>query len=146
MDGTQLIDPRCNFDAPARDNCKNGDSLHHAHVAGIRVDRIAVKLPGSILVVRVKDIDWIEAVEDYVTLHVGSKRWLVRQCIGTLTLRLAESGFVRIHRSTLINSDRVHELRPLSKGEYTVVLSDGTELKLSRTYNQVLPLIAGYGF
>jgi two-component system LytT family response regulator len=76
---------------------------------------------------------------------VGVKAWLVRESIGALASRLAPSGFVRIHRSTLLNVDRVRELRPLTKGEFMVVLFDGTERKLSRNYRSALERLAGYG-
>jgi two-component system LytT family response regulator len=110
------------------------------------LDRIAVKSRGQLLVLRVREIEWVKAGQDYVELHVGSKYWLLRETIGTLETQLAPSGFVRIHRSTLVNIDRVRELRPLSKGEFMVVLLDGTELKLSRNYRKALKAIAGYGF
>jgi two-component system LytT family response regulator len=110
------------------------------------LDRIAVKSRGQLLVLRVREIEWVKAGQDYVELHVGSKYWLLRETIGALETQLAPSGFVRIHRSTLVNVDRVRELRPLSKGEFMVVLLDGTELKLSRNYRKALKAIAGYGF
>jgi two-component system, LytTR family, response regulator len=109
------------------------------------LERIAVKSRGQILVLRVREIDWVKAEQDYVELHAGSKSWLMREPLGALEARLAPCGFVRIHRSTLVNADRVRELRPLSNGEFTVVLLDGTELKLSRNFRKSLTLIAGYG-
>jgi two-component system, LytTR family, response regulator len=108
------------------------------------LERIAVKSRGQILALRVREIDWVKAEQDYVGLHVGSKSWLMRESIGALEARLAGCGFVRIHRSTLVNVDRVRELRPLGKGEFTVVLLDGTELKLSRNFRGSLSIIAGY--
>jgi two-component system LytT family response regulator len=117
--------------------------LAHARSA---TDRIAVKTgDGRILVVRLSEVDWVEANQDYVALHVGSKAWLVREAIGALELRLAPLGFVRIHRSTLLNVDRVRELRALSRGEFMVVLFDGTERKLSRNYRGALERLAGFG-
>jgi two-component system LytT family response regulator len=100
---------------------------------------------GRILVLRLNEVDWVEAHQDYVALHVGSKAWLVREAISALEPRLAPLGFVRIHRSTLLNIDRVRELRPLSRGEFMVVLFDGTERKLSRNYRGALDRLAGYG-
>lgn len=98
-------------------------------------DRLAIKDKGRIVVVRVAEIDWIEASGDYVSIHVGGKTWLMRETIAAIELRLALSGFVRIHRSVLVNVDRVAELRPQDKGEYAVLLRDGTELKLTRSYH-----------
>ena len=121
-------------------------SLEKPPAAALRaIDRIAVKGAGRVLVLRLREIDWIEAHADYVALHIGTKSWLIRNSISALEPRLAPAGFVRIHRSTLLNIDRVRELRPLSKGEYTVVLFDGTELKLSRSYRASLDALAGYG-
>jgi two-component system LytT family response regulator len=107
------------------------------------VGRLPIKSNGRIIVIRSADIDWIEAEGDYVSVHVGGKTWLTRETIAAVELRLALSGFVRIHRSTLVNADRVKELRPLDKGEYIVVLSDGTELKLTRNYRASVERLVG---
>jgi len=113
--------------------------------SGRPIDRIAVKTAGRVLILRVHEVDWIEASRDYVSLHVGEKEWLVREPISALEQRLTPAGFVRIHRSTLLNADRVRELIPLPRGEFTVVLLDGTELKLSRNYRGSLQRLAGLG-
>ena len=108
------------------------------------VDRLAIKDRGRIVVVRVAEIDWIGAAKDYLTVHTKGKTWLMRETIAAMELRLALSGFVRIHRSILVNTDRVAELRPCDKGEYLVLLKDGTELKLSRSYHaSVERLVSG---
>jgi two-component system LytT family response regulator len=106
-------------------------------------DRMPVKTNGRVMIVNVADIDWVEADGDYVSVHVGPKCWLLRETIAATEARLALSGFVRIHRSTLVNIYRVRELLPLSKGEFTVVLRDGTELKLSRNYRFALERLLG---
>jgi two-component system LytT family response regulator len=110
---------------------------------GSAVDRLPIKVDGRIIVIRVPDIDWIEAERDYVSINIGGKSWLMRETIAALELRLALSGFVRIHRSTLVNAERVKELRPQDKGEYTVVLNDGTELKLTRHYRSAVERLVG---
>jgi two-component system, LytTR family, response regulator len=110
---------------------------------GSAVDRLPIKMNGRIMVIRVADIDWIEADGDYVSVHVGDKTWLMRETIAAVELRLALSGFVRIHRSTLVNAERVKELQPQDKGEYTVVLNDGTELKLTRHYRTSVERLVG---
>jgi two-component system LytT family response regulator len=106
-------------------------------------DRFPIKANGRIVVVRLADIDWIEADGDYVSVHVGGKTWLTRETIAAVELRLALSGFVRIHRSILVNAERVKELRPRDKGEYTVVLNDGTELKMTRNYRTSVERLIG---
>ncbi len=108
------------------------------------VDRFPIKAnDGRIIVIRLADIDWIEADGDYVSVHVGDKTWLRRETIAAVELRLALSGFVRIHRSALVNAERVKELRPRDKGEYTVVLNNGTELKLTRNYRAAVERLVG---
>ena len=108
------------------------------------VDRLPIKAnDGRIIVIRLTDIDWIEADRDYVSVHVGDKTWLMRETIAAVELRLALSGFVRIHRSALVNAERVKELRPRDKGEYTVVLNNGTELKLTRNYRASVERLVG---
>jgi two-component system LytT family response regulator len=108
------------------------------------IDRLPIKAnDGRIMVIRVFDIDWIEADGDYVSVHAKGKTWLIRETIAAMELRLALSGFVRIHRSTLVNAERVKELRPRDKGEYTVVLNDGTELKLTRNYRASVERLVG---
>lgn len=106
-------------------------------------DRIPVKAHGRVMILPVADIDWVEADHDYVALHVGPKSWLHRETIAVAEARLTKSGFARIHRSVLVNVNRVRELRALSKGEFTVVLANGTELKLSRNYRDALPRLVG---
>ena len=108
------------------------------------VDRLPIKAnDGRIIVIRLADIDWIEADRDYVSVHVGDKTWLMRETIAAVELRLALSGFVRIHRSALVNAERVKELWPRDKGEYTVVLNNGTELKLTRNYRASVERLVG---
>jgi two-component system LytT family response regulator len=109
------------------------------------LDRITVKSSGKLLVIKLKEIDWIEAVEDYVSLHVGTKSYLVRDTIAAIEERIGPAGFVRIHRSTLLNLDRVRELHPLTKGEYAVILQDGTQLKLSRNFRGAMEKLTGFG-
>jgi two-component system LytT family response regulator len=106
-------------------------------------DRIPVKSQGRVTILNVADIDWVGAGGDYVSVHVGSKSWLLRETIAAAEARLALSGFVRTHRSTLVNINRVRELLPLSKGEFTIVLHNGTELKLSRNYRFALERLLG---
>jgi two-component system LytT family response regulator len=106
-------------------------------------DLIPVKAQGRVVILRVAEIDWVEADGDYVSVHVGAKSWRLRETIAAAEARLALSGFVRIHRSTLVNIHRVRELLRLLKGEFTVVLLDGTELKLSRNYRFALEHVLG---
>jgi two-component system, LytTR family, response regulator len=84
------------------------------------------------------DIDWIEAAGVYVHLHVGPKSYLYRATLGQLQERLDPTLFVRIHRSAMVNTDRILELQPRTHGDYVVILKNGTELTLSRGYRAQL--------
>jgi len=103
-----------------------------------RPDRIVVRSGGRVVFVKLSEIDWVEAAGDYVTLHVGKKSWLLRETITEIERKLEPNGFTRIHRSTVVNLERVGEMRALDNGEYRVLLRDGTELKLSRSYRHAL--------
>lgn len=107
------------------------------------IDRLPVKANGKVMAVRVADIDWVEADHNYVLLHVRDKSWILREPIASVELRLALSGFVRIHRSALVNVDRVRELRTRSKGEFDVVLHDGQQLKMTRNYRAAVERLVG---
>lgn len=101
------------------------------------VRRLVVEKNGRLFLLPVTEILWIEAEGPYVRLHTRGGGHLIRDSLKRLEEVLA--GFVRIHRSTLVSSFRVVELRPLFRGEYEVVLVDGTGLKLSRSYRDRLP-------
>jgi two-component system LytT family response regulator len=100
-------------------------------------DRFVIKSGGRISFVKAEEVDWIEAVGDYARLHVGRQAHLVRETMATLAARL-DAGFLRIHRSVIVNAERIKELHPLFNGEYNVILRDGTELKSSRSYRERL--------
>ncbi|HEX8690799.1 MAG TPA: LytTR family DNA-binding domain-containing protein [Longimicrobium sp.] len=100
---------------------------------------VMVKARGKIEFLRTSEVDWIEAEGNYVRLHAAGRRgFLIREKISTLEERLDPDRFMRVHRSTIVNLDRVTELRPLPSGDCIILLKDGTELKLSRGYRQKL--------
>lgn len=104
--------------------------------------RIAVKTRGRTLLFRVDQIDWIESAGNYVRLHIGSERHLLRATMAGIEGKLQPRRFVRIHRSAIVNLERVRELRPTSHGDFTVILRDETRLTLSRIYRErVAPLL-----
>jgi two-component system LytT family response regulator len=111
--------------------------------AALAADRIPVKTGGRVVVIRIADVDWVKAEHDYVSLFIGEKSWLIRETIASVEARFSNAGFVRIHRSTLVNADRVRELRVLDKGEYQITLQSGVALKLSRSYRAAIPRLAG---
>jgi two-component system LytT family response regulator len=90
------------------------------------------------ILVRPPDIDWVEADADYVRLHVGPETHLIRSTLTEMEERLVADGFLRIHRSRLVNLDRVKELRRLFEGESVVVLKTGVRLKASQSCLRLL--------
>jgi two-component system LytT family response regulator len=97
-------------------------------------DRLAVKKDSRILSLKVADVDWIEAEGNYVRLHLGKTSYLYREKILALEERLDPRCFRRIHRSTLVNVARIREFIPWFRKDYRVILQDGTELTLSRSF------------
>jgi two-component system LytT family response regulator len=95
-------------------------------------ERIVIRDGGRTVFVPLSDIDWIEAADYYVQLHVGAKSYLHREPMRDLEARLDPRRFVRIHRSAIVALDRVAELRPSAHGDHRVRLRDGTDLRLSR--------------
>jgi two-component system LytT family response regulator len=87
---------------------------------------------------KVSEIDWIEADGNYAKLHVGRKAHLLREKMHDLETQLDPDKFVRIHRSAIVNLDRIKEMHPHFNGDYIVVLEDGSQLKLSRTRREQL--------
>jgi two-component system LytT family response regulator len=100
--------------------------------------RIQVKSGGEIIFLRPDEIDWIEAEGDYMKFHTGGKSLLMRETMARLEARLDGRRFVRIHRSVIVNIDRIRKLSPSFAGDHTVVLRDGTSLRLSRSYHDRL--------
>ena len=96
--------------------------------------RFLVKGDGQMYFVAVDDIDWIEAYGNYVRLHVGKAVHLIRETLGNIERKLDASRFARVHRSSIVNLDRVARMDLWGAGDYVVLLKDGTKLKLSRWY------------
>jgi two-component system LytT family response regulator len=100
--------------------------------------RLAIKSGGQILFIGVDEIDWVEAADYYSCLHVGGKRHLIRRSMAELDEDLDANIFCRIHRSAIVNLNRVRALESSEDGEHEVVLHDGSRLRLSRRYRKEL--------
>jgi two-component system LytT family response regulator len=101
-----------------------------------RVERLVVKSGGRVFFLRTEEIDWIEAAGNYVRLHLGPESHLFRETMNRMESRLDTRRFSRIHRSRIVNTERIKELQPWFNGDYVVVLRDGTRLTLSRGYRE----------
>ena len=109
-----------------------------AYREGLKLDRLVVKSGGRVFFLRTEDIDWIEAAGNYVRLHMGVESHLFRETMNNIEARLDTARFVRVHRSRIVNTDRIKELQPASTGEYVVLLHTGARLPLSRGYRDKL--------
>lgn len=100
--------------------------------------RLLIKGTGSVVILPTALVDWVESAGNYVKLHAGKESHLMRETMVSIESRLAVEGFVRIHRTVLVRAERIKELRPEFDGDYQVVLTDGTQLPLSRRYRSNL--------
>ena len=126
-----------------RDEGANGNTSAAGHVGGANsaahgsghyASRMLVKQDGRMFFVKTTEIDWIEADRNYVRLHVGKVSHTIRDRISHLAETLDPRLFARIHRSTIVNLNRVCEMQQWFSGDYVVILEDGTRLRLSRHY------------
>jgi two-component system LytT family response regulator len=109
------------------------------------ISRFPVKANGEIYFVRAEDVDWLDAEGNYVALHASGRRHLVRDTIKSLESRLDPAKFVRVHRSVIINVDKLRKLQPYFHGEYVITLQDGTTLNSSRSYSDRLRTLLEQG-
>src|SRR4029077_9183360 len=104
----------------------------------IRRDRLVIKSSGRIYFIRIQDIDWCEASGNYVRLHTGEQTHLLGRTMSHLESQLNPEQFVRIHRSAIVNVERIQELRSSFNGEYQITLTAKQRLHLSRGYRDGL--------
>ena len=109
-------------------------------------ERLAVRSPGNVSFLRVEDVDWVEADGNYVRLHSGGTVHRMRQTLTAVESYLDPDRFVRIHRSALVNAQRIESLRILPQGEHAVTLSCGRELQTNRgCRNRLLEVLRAFG-
>jgi two-component system, LytTR family, response regulator len=135
-------------EALARAKARRGDSVADRLAKLLdertpRLTRVLVRTGGRVLFLRADEIDWIEAADYYVKLHVAGKVHMLRESMAALEARLDPAMFFRVHRSAIVNLERVRELQPFSKREHVLVLRDGTRLRLTRTRRERLAALLG---
>lgn len=101
-------------------------------------ERLSFKDGSKVVVLNADEVDWIDAAGDYMCIHAAGKTHIIRETMKTLEARLDPARFQRIHRSAIVNVNKVKELHPHSNGEYFLILENGVELKLSRSYKDVV--------
>ena len=104
----------------------------------LQAERLAIKSGGRIVFLKLNEVEWVEAADNYVKLHVGNEAHLLRETMSALEARLPKERFLRISRSTIVNIEQIKELQPLFHGEYIVILRGGARLTLTRGYREKL--------
>ena len=104
----------------------------------VYLSRVLVRSAGRTVFVDLTAVDWLEAADNYVRLHVRQREYLVRETLATLEAQLDPDQFVRIHRSAIVQVDRVAAIRPTTHGDAEISLRDGTRLAVSRTFREKL--------
>jgi two-component system, LytTR family, response regulator len=107
------------------------------------MQRMVVPRGHRSIFIRTDDVDWIEAERNYIRLHVRGQAHLLRENLSRIESALDPSKFCRIHRSTIVNIDRIHAVESLARGEYLVTLRDGTKLSTGRSYRRNLHQVMG---
>jgi two-component system, LytTR family, response regulator len=107
------------------------------------LSRFVVRGDSRVRLIEASRVDWIEAADNYVVLHVGSDTHAVRETMTRLAAELDPERFVRIHRSTIVQLDRIAELRPSFHGDFVVSLKDGTRVNMSRAFRQHVEAVLG---
>jgi two-component system LytT family response regulator len=105
-----------------------------APMAGRPSDRLTVRHKGRLVTVKPSEIDWCESAGNYIRLHINGNAHLIRETLQGLEGRLDPTQFVRIHRRVIVNVSRIRELKPWFGGDQIVLLRDGGQLRLSRTF------------
>jgi two-component system LytT family response regulator len=117
--------------------------IDHLHATRRYPTRVAVRAADRFIVIDWRDVDWVEAADNYVKLHVGAKEFLLRDTLAAIEKQLDPERFARIHRSAIVQLDRVAELHPSSHGDVDVVLRGGARLILTRTWRERVQRLFG---
>lgn len=105
----------------------------------LRMERIVIKIDGRMLFLNVHDVDCVKAAGNYVEIYAQGKKYLTRETMNGIESRLPADSFLRIHRSTIINTSRIQEMQAWYHGDYQIKLSTGSVVYLSRGYRHQLP-------
>jgi two-component system LytT family response regulator len=101
-------------------------------------DRLSLKVDGRVLFVGIDEIDWLEANDNHVKVHIGQRTHQVRSTMASFEERLPPGKFLRIHRSTMVNVRRIVEVQPWFAGDYVFILSGGARLTSGRSYRRTI--------
>lgn len=136
---------RDEIDFGAQPDIANGQNEAPRSDRQVAKDRICVKCKGRIVFLGFDEIQWIEAAGNYLQLHTSAETYIVRDTMAEFGNRLEVERFVRIHRSIIVNTRYIRELKPWHTGEYVLTLTNGKELTLSRKYRSSLLRLTALG-
>jgi two-component system LytT family response regulator len=122
----------------ARDPARMEAMLAALRTTRERPERLVVRSEGRTLLLRTREIDWVEADDNNVIIHILGRRLRVRETLAHIETRLATEEFVQVHRSALINVNRVAEIRASPQGEYVVTLANGSQVRTGRRYRDAV--------
>ena len=108
-----------------------------------RAKPILLKFDGNAILIRQAEIDWVESAGNYVQVHAGKERYMIRETMADFEMRLDPQSFARVHRCTIVNVARIREIRPSLSGNHQLFLRDGQSVIMSRTYRQRLTALLG---
>ena len=120
--------------AEFKDSVEVAEDVHESSSS----KKIAINDSGKMVLVDVSDIEWVDAAGDYMCVHANSNTHIMRSTLKELLNKLDQDVFMRIHRSTIVNLDRVQEIKHHAKGDYFLTLTCGERLKISRNYNDIV--------
>ncbi|MEP7380773.1 MAG: LytTR family DNA-binding domain-containing protein [Gemmatimonadota bacterium] len=130
--------------AGARDRTSLARAMDAMNEARPGADRLTVRVGDRMLYLRMQDIDWVEAADDVARLHVGKQVFEHRITLSQLEQRLPARTFLRVHRSAIVNVERIREFQPWFQGDWVIVLADGTRIQTGKSYRtRVRELIGG---
>ena len=117
--------------------------LSEQRARAARERRVIARVPGRVRVLRAGEIDWVQAAGNYIELHVGSETITLHGTMETISGQLGTEIFARIHRSYIVNLDRIVEIHPAQRGDGSVLLNNGAKLPLSRNYREQIEALLG---
>jgi two-component system LytT family response regulator len=136
---------RRDLETPAAASSALQEAMAQVRKGAQFAERLVVNTAGRVVFVKVADIDWLEAAGNYVTIHTGREKFMFRETLRNLCERLDPAKFVRLHRSSVVNVERLRELLPWSRGEQVAVLNDGTQLPIGRAFRDRLMSVMNGG-
>jgi DNA-binding LytR/AlgR family response regulator len=135
---TALLHVVSSSSEPQRPQVRELGDVPVAEPAKTYLGQVQIKSRGRVSIVDLDSVDWIEAQGNYVALHCGGTTHLLRETLSSFEAQLDPRAFVRVHRSRLVSVARIAAVTPLANGDGTIRLTDGTDVRMSRGYREIV--------